>query len=162
MISWTNSQSGKFKIVHDEVEYLGHVITFWGLQPKDLPVIWMQSYILIDLPTWSSKNNFSLTSYYKRSIDNHDNRLHPVVYASRSGSTSEANYTISDLVTLAMVWGVAHFHYYLYGHNVTAVTDHTTVIGASKSHRKDEQSTVCYCGGWQKPLLQRKLTQNPF
>jgi len=79
-----------------------------------------------------------------------DIRLHPVVYASGSGSTSKVNYTISGLVTLAMVWGVTHFHYYLYGHNVTAVTDHTAVkaiLGALKSHRKDEQSTVCYCGG---------------
>ena len=56
-----------------------------------------------------------------------DNRLHPVAYASRSVSTSEVNYAISDLETLAVVWAVTHFRYYLYGHIVTVVTDHTTV-----------------------------------
>ena len=42
-------------------------------------------------------------------------------------STLEANYAISDLKTLAVVWAVTHFHYYLYGHNVTDVTDHAAV-----------------------------------
>jgi len=56
-----------------------------------------------------------------------DNRLHPVAHASRSVSTSEANYAISDLETLAIVWAVTHFHYYLYRHNVTVVTDHAAV-----------------------------------
>ena len=32
-----------------------------------------------------------------------DNRLHPVAYASRSVSASEANYAITDLETLAVV-----------------------------------------------------------
>ena len=56
-----------------------------------------------------------------------DNRLHPVAHASRSVSTSEANYAISDLETSAVVWAVTHFHYYLYGHNVSVVTDHAAV-----------------------------------
>jgi len=53
-----------------------------------------------------------------------DNRLHSVTYASRS---VEASYAISDLESLAVVWTVTHFRYYLHGHNVTVVTDHTTV-----------------------------------
>jgi len=56
-----------------------------------------------------------------------DNGLHPVAYASRSVFTSEANYAISDLETLAVVWAVTHFRYYLHGHNVTVVTDYTAV-----------------------------------
>ena len=47
-----------------------------------------------------------------------DNRLHPVNYASRSVSASE---------TLAVVWVIPHFRYYLYGHNVTVITDHAAV-----------------------------------
>ena len=56
-----------------------------------------------------------------------DNRLHPVAYASQSVSASEANYAITNLETLAVVWAITHFRYYLYGHNVTVITDHAAV-----------------------------------
>ena len=56
-----------------------------------------------------------------------DRRLHPVAYASRSVSASEANYAITNLETLAVVWAIAHFRYYVYGHNVTVITDHAAV-----------------------------------
>ena len=56
-----------------------------------------------------------------------DQKLHPVAYASRSVSTTEANYAITDLETLAAVWAVTHFRYYLYGHDVTIITDHAAV-----------------------------------
>ena len=56
-----------------------------------------------------------------------DQKLYPVAYASRSVSTTEANYAITDLETLAIVWAVTHFRYYLYEHNVTVITDHTAV-----------------------------------
>ena len=53
--------------------------------------------------------------------------MHPLAYASHSLSTSEKNYSATDLETLAVVWGVTHFRYYLYGHQVTIYTDHTAV-----------------------------------
>ena len=56
-----------------------------------------------------------------------DRRLHPVAYASRSVSLAEANYAITDLETLAVVWAVTHFRYHLYGHVVTIITDHAAV-----------------------------------
>ena len=56
-----------------------------------------------------------------------DHKLHPVAYASRSISSTEANYAITDLETLAVVWAVTHFRYYLYGHKVTIITDHAAV-----------------------------------
>ena len=56
-----------------------------------------------------------------------DNKLHPVAYASRSVSTAESNYAITNLETLAVVWAVTHFKYYLYGHKVTIITDHAAV-----------------------------------
>ena len=56
-----------------------------------------------------------------------DHKLHPVAYASCSISSTESNYAITDLETLAVVWAVTHFHYYLYGHKVTIITDHATV-----------------------------------
>ena len=56
-----------------------------------------------------------------------DNRLHPVAYASWSVSAAEANYAVINLETLAVVWAITHFRYYLYGHIVTVITDHATV-----------------------------------
>ena len=40
---------------------------------------------------------------------------------------AERNYGITDLETLAVVWALSHFHYYLYGHKVQVITDHTAV-----------------------------------
>ena len=56
-----------------------------------------------------------------------DNKLRPVAYASQSVSVAEANYAITNLETLAVVWAITHFRYYVYGHNVTVVTDHAAV-----------------------------------
>ena len=56
-----------------------------------------------------------------------DRRLHPIAYASRSLSSVECNYSITELETLAVVWAVTHFHSYLYGYSVTILTDHTAV-----------------------------------
>ena len=56
-----------------------------------------------------------------------DSKPHPIAYASRSLSPSEKNYSVTELETLAVVWAMSHFHYYLYGHNVKVYTDHTAV-----------------------------------
>ena len=56
-----------------------------------------------------------------------DGKPHPVSYAGRALNDSERKYGITELETLAVVWGVSHFHHFLYGHNVTIDTDHTAV-----------------------------------
>ena len=56
-----------------------------------------------------------------------DGKLHPVAYASRALSAQEKKYAATELETLAVVWGVSHFHAYLYGYDVLIYTDHSTV-----------------------------------
>ena len=55
-----------------------------------------------------------------------DAKLHPVTYASRSLSSAERNYSVTEL-TLAVVWALTRFHSYLYGQSVTVLTDHAAV-----------------------------------
>ena len=56
-----------------------------------------------------------------------DRHLHPVAYASRALNTAEKNYGVTELETLAVVWGITHFRLYLYGGDVTIITDHSAV-----------------------------------
>ena len=56
-----------------------------------------------------------------------DRRLHPVAYASRALNPSEKNYCVTELETLAVVWGTTHFRSYLYGGDMTIITDHSAV-----------------------------------
>ena len=56
-----------------------------------------------------------------------DGKLHPVSYASRALNESQKRYGITELETLAVVWGISHFHHFHYRHNVTIYTDHTAV-----------------------------------
>ena len=56
-----------------------------------------------------------------------DSKLHPLAYARRSLSSSEKNYAITELETLAVVWAIVHFRYHLYDNRVTVYTDHAAV-----------------------------------
>ena len=56
-----------------------------------------------------------------------DGLVHLVAYASRALLPAERNYGISELETLAVVCATQYFHAYLYGHQVTVITDHSAV-----------------------------------
>ena len=55
--------------------------------------------------------------------DEHSNN-HVIAYASRSLSQVEQKYCQTEREALAIVWGVEHFHQYLYGSLFTIVSDH--------------------------------------
>ena len=56
-----------------------------------------------------------------------DSKLHPIAYASRALNRAKKNYSVTDLETLAAVWGITHFRSYLYGRSVRVLTDHSAV-----------------------------------
>ena len=47
-----------------------------------------------------------------------------VAYASRSLTDCESRYSQSEREALAVVWGIEHFHLYLYGSSFQVTTDH--------------------------------------
>ncbi len=62
-------------------------------------------------------------------------RERPIAFASRTLSGSEKNYAQLEKEALALVYGVKHFHQYLYGRQFTLVTDHkplTTILNPRK------------------------------
>ena len=50
-----------------------------------------------------------------------------MAYTSHALLPAERNYSISELEALAVVWAIQYFHAYLYGHQVTVITDHSAV-----------------------------------
>lgn len=53
---------------------------------------------------------------------------HPVAFASRSLSTSETNYSVSEKELLGIVFATSKFHNYIYGYQVEVQTDHLPLI----------------------------------
>ena len=58
-----------------------------------------------------------------------------IAYASRALTDAEQRYSQTDREMLAVVFGVEHFHLYLYESNVTVYTDHEPLIGIYKSQK---------------------------
>ena len=58
-----------------------------------------------------------------------------IAYASRALTDVEQRYSQTDRDMLAVVFGVEHFHLYLYGSNFTVYTDHKPLLGIYKSQK---------------------------
>ena len=61
----------------------------------------------------------------------------PIAYASRTLSNSERNYSQIDKESLAIIFAVKHFHFFLYGKDrFTIYTDHKPLISLFGTHAK--------------------------
>ena len=73
-----------------------------------------------------------------------DGSERPVAFTSRTLSASERNYAQVEREALSLIFGVKHFHYYLYGHHFILVTDHKPVT-AILGPKKGSYSTLSSC-----------------
>ena len=64
-----------------------------------------------------------------------DGQLHPIAYAFRALDSSERNYAITELETLAVVWSARKFHPYILGYHTTILTDHSACVSVLNSAR---------------------------
>ena len=59
---------------------------------------------------------------------NEDGSEQPIAFASRTLNEAEKNYAQIDRESLALVFGVKHFHNYVYGRPFILVTDHKPIV----------------------------------
>lgn len=52
----------------------------------------------------------------------------PISYASKTLSDTETRYSQTEREMLAVVWGIEHYHLYLYGAKFQAITDHKPLL----------------------------------
>ena len=58
-----------------------------------------------------------------------DGNEKPIAYASRTLSAKDKSYLQTEKEGLGVIFGIKHFHKYLYGHEFVITTDHKPLLG---------------------------------
>lgn len=72
-------------------------------------------------------------------LQQQDNDMHPIAYASQSLTKAEINCTITEQEALAVIWGLTYFRHFIYGRKVSIVTDHHALCFLKQA----DQTTGC-------------------
>ena len=64
-----------------------------------------------------------------------DGEQHPIAYASRMLAPAECKYAQIEKEGLSVIFGLKHFHRYLYGRKFFIVTDHKPLLGLFRENR---------------------------
>jgi len=78
-------------------------------------------------------SGFSVGSVLEQKDDN--GALHPIGYFSHKLSSSQTRYTITEKEFYAIVLGLKHFRYIVYGYPVVILTDHSALVPMIKGHK---------------------------
>ncbi len=70
-----------------------------------------------------------------------DGILGPVAYASKKLLPRESRYSVIDREALAIVWGIGHFKYFLYGQHFILDTDHQPLVYLQRSQNENSRLT---------------------
>eukprot|EP00795_Rhopilema_esculentum_P017524 gene17524-9148_t len=86
-----------------------------------------------------------------------------IAYASRQLRPSELKYATIQKECLAIVWGIKHFHYYLYGQpSFSVITDHCPLQWIKRMQAKNQmiQRWICELQGYSFNVLHRSGKSN--
>ena len=79
---------------------------------------------------------------------------HVICYSSRALTETEQRYSQTDREMLAVVFGVEHFHMYVYGAEFDVITDHKPLLGIIRS----QKPTTARIERWRLRLMPYNLT----
>ncbi|MCG8046730.1 MAG: RNase H-like domain-containing protein [Candidatus Thiodiazotropha endolucinida] len=116
---WTDEQEGAFQTLKDKLTSDTVMVYFDPSKETEL---------------WVDASPVGLGA-----ILSQDNKI--VAYASRALSPTEQRYSQTERECLAIVYGVEHFHLFLFGKPFTLITDHkplTAIFGTGKLKNKQQ------------------------
>ncbi|KAJ3659856.1 hypothetical protein Zmor_011519 [Zophobas morio] len=68
-------------------------------------------------------------------------QMHPIAYASRTLTTAEKNYSITELEALAVLYGLTHFRHFVYGSPIIVKSDHHALCYLKNSNQSTSRLT---------------------
>ncbi|GBG59330.1 hypothetical protein CBR_g32342 [Chara braunii] len=128
-----------------KISFLGYVVTRGGLRPDSRKVAAAFATLKDALATTPilirpdpSKQFILITDWQREAISTilaqkgNDGREHVIEYASRTIPDERRNDSAPQGECYAAVWGIQHFHPYLYGKKFRLVTDHEPLVALKK------------------------------